>query len=185
MWFACGTQRRFWCDGPEPPALLLPSSGRRPRSVPQCPVYPGLTPCIPVGGGCRLGFASRGAVEGAGWPFQPPLPAPRAEDGLSHSPQLVLTCQRFPSPPRIPAGPGLTSHFLIARKWLIPPGLVSMALQILLPWPLTSFSFGGYSEALQPSGAALSQAAQPSGTHPSIDAPSPAPPLDAMGLVVP
>lgn len=69
---------------------------------------------------------------------------PTARPGLSS----LVGRSRFPFPARSPAGPQPTSHFLIARKWQIPAGLVSMAHGwIPRLWPLPSFSWAGCSSA--------------------------------------
>lgn len=131
-------------------ALLLPRSTRHPQFVPGCPVLPCLLPavcgvrqmpfgvCIQrCGGRCWMarGSASLPCLHHGQRTVSARSPRPAC-------PHLSVAT-RFPFPPRSPAGPQLTSYFLIARKWLIPPGLVSMAVQIPRLWPLTSFSFGG------------------------------------------
>lgn len=79
---------------PDHQALLLPKSSRHPRFVPGCPVLPCLRPAV-----CRVRQMPLGVCiqrcGGRCWMAarlcQPPLPAPRAEDGLTPQPPAGLS----------------------------------------------------------------------------------------------
>ena len=154
MWFAPNAlwwgenkkKKGYWYSGPGPPSFA-PARKQPPSRVRRwcCPV------CARLAAGRgrrRAGFASGAAVEGAGW-----LRGSASLPCLHHGQRTVsarsprpacphlsgATC--FPSPPGSRAGPQPTSYFLIARKWRIPPGPVSVDAQIPRLWPRSSFSF--------------------------------------------
>lgn len=119
--------------------LLLPRWGHA-----GCPALPCLRPAV-----CGVRRMPLGVCipREAWWePWARPLRQRRARGSFSPQPPAcphLSAPTRFSSPPRKPAGPRLTRYFLIARKWLIPPGLVSMDVEIPRLWPPTSFSSSG------------------------------------------
>lgn len=112
-----------------------------PRRVPGAALFtPG---CLRGEADASRGLHPAGGVVGAAGS---PAPAARVRGSFSPQPPAcphLSAPTRFSSPPRKPAGPRLTRYFLIARKWLIPPGLVSMDVEIPRLWPPTSFSSSG------------------------------------------
>lgn len=127
-----------------PSLTKLPSCPEAAPSPGWCPVLPCLHPAVP---GVRQ-MPLEVCIQRCGGRCSSALPTSpcllHVQRTVSpHSPWLVPTCQQqlLASHPLLEgsAGPQLTSDFLIARKWLIPPGLVSMVVQSPQLWPLPSF----------------------------------------------
>lgn len=121
-------------------------AARQPRSCPGAAVpgylaLPCLSPLAAGSGGARRALHAQVCWEGHDGSAS--APAAPGQHGRTRpaSPRLSAAL----APQSLPAAPQPSSHFLIARKWPIPPGLVSMFQWLTdpSPWPLRSFSCAG------------------------------------------